>query len=63
MADTDIATLLPCNVVVQETIEGQVEIVALDPLLLSDLLSHPEITAVAEEVALRLDAVFKKVSA
>jgi uncharacterized protein (DUF302 family) len=61
-ADPNVSVLMPCNVVVRETSLGKVEIAAMDPNLLSDLLGHPDIIAVAEEGALRLDAALKQIS-
>ncbi|MBF0382916.1 MAG: DUF302 domain-containing protein [Magnetococcales bacterium] len=63
LADSDVSVLMPCNVVVRETTNGDVEIVAMDPMLLTDLISHPEITAVAQDAAQRIDTAIQNTTA
>lgn len=52
-AEPDIATLLPCNVVVRMKGE-QVEIAAINPMVMSMMIAHPEIEAIAKEADKRL---------
>ena len=61
-AEPDVATLIPCNVVVRETTAGGVEVVAMDPLVLTELLNHSTIAAVAKEGAARMDAALRQIS-
>ncbi|MEO5339764.1 MAG: DUF302 domain-containing protein [Magnetococcus sp. MYC-9] len=59
-AEPDIATLLPCNVVVR--MKGdRVEIAAINPLVMSMMIDHPEVTAVAQEADKRLRAAMDAV--
>ncbi len=60
-AEPDVAALMPCNVVVRETTDGAVDVVAMDPLVLTELLKHPTIVAVAKDGAARLDAAFREI--
>ncbi|MEO5355232.1 MAG: DUF302 domain-containing protein [Magnetococcus sp. XQGC-1] len=59
-AEADIATLLPCNVVIRMQGE-QVEIAAINPLVMSALIAHPEVEAVAQEADKRLRAAIGSV--
>lgn len=52
-AAPDIATLLPCNVVVRMNGE-QVEIAAINPMVMASMIAHPEIEAIAKEADKRL---------
>ncbi|MBF0161750.1 MAG: DUF302 domain-containing protein [Magnetococcales bacterium] len=58
----DIATLLPCNVVVR--MQGdRVEIATINPAAMAQMIQHPEIDAVAQEVDKRLRAALDAVAA
>lgn len=57
VADPNISTLLPCNVVVRETQKGSVEVAAINPKVQLALVAHPDITAIAAEVDKRVRAV------
>ncbi len=52
-----VGVLLPCNVVVQEHENGQVEIVAMDPLGPMEAIGNPALTEMATEVRTRLERV------
>ncbi|MBF0095738.1 MAG: DUF302 domain-containing protein [Magnetococcales bacterium] len=56
----DIATLLPCNVVVRQQGE-RVEIAMINPLMMANLIAHPEVDAVATEADQRLRAAIDSV--
>ncbi|MEO5364591.1 MAG: DUF302 domain-containing protein [Magnetococcus sp. DMHC-8] len=60
-AAPDIATLLPCNVVVRMTGE-QVEIAAINPLIMASMIAHPEVEAVAMEADRRLRLAMDEVA-
>ncbi|MBF0357409.1 MAG: DUF302 domain-containing protein [Magnetococcales bacterium] len=57
----DIAVLLPCNVVVRENQQKEVEIVAMDPMILSHLMDNPEVNAIAADVDQRIRAAINSV--
>ena len=44
-AEDKIGTMLPCNVIVQETAEGVVEISAVDPVASLQAIDNPTLTA------------------
>jgi uncharacterized protein (DUF302 family) len=56
-----IGTLLPCNVVVQQTTDGRVEVSAMNPLVAMQMISNPDVHKVAEEVTRRLRQVLESV--
>lgn len=49
-----IGTMLPCNVVVQETDDGRVEVAAIDPEAAMQAVGNPALTTIAAEVSQRL---------
>jgi uncharacterized protein (DUF302 family) len=52
-----VATMLPCNVVVQEIADGQVEVAAIDPVASMQAIDNPRLKAAAEEVSEKLRTV------
>jgi len=56
-----IGTLLPCNVVVQQTPDGRVEVSAMNPLVAMQMIRNPVVHEVAEEVTQRLRQVVEAV--
>ena len=52
-----IGTMLPCNVIVQETMGGQVEVAAIDPVASMQAVENPKLMKVAEEVRGKLNRV------
>jgi uncharacterized protein (DUF302 family) len=52
-----IGTMLPCNVIVQETGEGSVEIAAVDPIASMQAIQNPALAGVAAEVRARLKRI------
>jgi uncharacterized protein (DUF302 family) len=56
LAEDKIGTMLPCNVVVQETDEG-VEVATVDPLGSMRAIENPALTEVAIEIQHRLQKV------
>ncbi|MGB6909736.1 MAG: DUF302 domain-containing protein, partial [Methyloceanibacter sp.] len=52
-----VGTMLPCNVVVQEIGEGEVEIAAVDPAASMASIDNPKLRAIADGVRDKLKAV------
>ena len=57
LAEGKIGTMLPCNVIVQETVEGAVEVAAIDPIASMQAIENPDLGEVAVEVQARLKRV------
>ena len=53
-AEDKIGTMLPCNVVVQETQEGKVEVAAIDPVTSMLAVDNPALTEIAVEIQAKL---------
>ena len=60
-ADDKVGVLLPCNVIVQETPDGKVEIAAMDPSAMMEHIENRALSLIAREVRDRLQAVIDKV--
>jgi uncharacterized protein (DUF302 family) len=56
-AEDKIGTMLPCNVIVQETAEGAVEVAAIDPIASMQAIQNPALADVAHEVQSKLRRV------
>ena len=56
-AEDKIGVLLPCNVIVQETTEGSVEVSAMDPAEAMAMIDNVDLKDVAEQVRARLQRV------
>jgi uncharacterized protein (DUF302 family) len=54
-----IGTMLPCNVILQETPGGGVEVSAVDPVASMKAVENPALGEVAEEVRARLKRVIE----
>ena len=54
-----IGTMLPCNVIVQETDSGKTEVAAVDPLSSMQAIDNPKLAEVAEAVQSKLHKVIK----
>jgi uncharacterized protein (DUF302 family) len=52
-----IGTMLPCNVLVQETGDGQVEVSAIDPIASMQAIDNPALGRVAETVRAKLRGI------
>ena len=62
-AELEIGLLLPCNVTVREGDDGKVNVGFLDPQLMVQLTSNPEMSGVADEAGERLRRVQTALSA
>jgi len=54
LAEDKIGVMLPCNVIVQETGRGTVEVAAVDPIASMQAIENPALGEVAREVQTRL---------
>jgi uncharacterized protein (DUF302 family) len=52
-----IGTMLPCNVIVQETEAGKIEVAAIDPMASMQAVQNPNLQSVAEQVQAKLRSV------
>lgn len=52
-----IGVMLPCNVLVQEHENGQVEVTAINPMESMSAIDNPQLNAIAEEVSQKLKTV------
>ncbi len=55
-----IGTMLPCNVIVQERPEGNVEVSAVDPVASMQATQNPRLAEIAREVQSRLKSVVER---
>ena len=58
-AEDKIGTMLPCNVVVQELAQGNVEVAAIDPIASMQAIKNPKLQGVAEQVQAKLKKVIE----
>ncbi len=56
-AESRIGTMLPCNVIVQETERGEVEVSAIDPISSMQAIENPELRDIANQVQAKLKKV------
>ena len=56
-AEDKIGTMLPCNVIVQEISEGEVEVAAVDPVASMMAIDNPELFDIAQQVREKLQRV------
>ena len=56
-SEDKIGLMLPCNVIVQETPDGQVEVAAIDPIASMQAVDNPELGEVASGVQGKLRKV------
>lgn len=59
-AEDKIGTLLPCNVIVIDQGEGEIEVAAIDPNSLMGQIGNPELNVLALEASKRLNRVLAK---
>ena len=50
-----IGVMLPCNVIVQEIADGQVEVAAMDPASAMQVIENPQLQAIAQQVRAKLE--------
>ena len=59
-AENKIGAMLPCNVIVQETDQGEVEVAAVDPIASMQAVENEELVGIAREVRDRLNKVIDR---
>ena len=57
LAEDKIGTMLPCNVIVQETADGKVEVAAVDPMASMMAIENESLGGIASEVRSKLQTV------
>lgn len=60
-AEDKIGSMLPCNVIVQETGDGRTEIAAVDPVASMQAVDNDALRPIAEEIRGRLQTVIDNV--
>jgi uncharacterized protein (DUF302 family) len=58
-AEDKIGTMLPCNVVVQETADGDVELAAIDPVASMQAIGNPDLREIAETIGQKLKKIIQ----
>jgi len=58
-AERMIGTMLPCNVVVQETDDGKTEVAAVDPIASMQAIENSQLEKIAEKVRMKLRNVIE----
>ena len=59
LAENKIGTMLPCNVIVQERQEGEIEVSAVDPIASMQAIENPELGTLAQEIRDKLKKVIE----
>jgi uncharacterized protein (DUF302 family) len=59
LAEDKIGTMLPCNVIVQEKVAGQVEVSAVDPSASMQSIENKDLQDIATEIRARLKKVIE----
>lgn len=60
LAENKIGTMLPCNVIVQETDDGKVEVAAVNPMESMKAVENEKLGEIADEITNRLNKVMEK---
>ena len=55
-----IGTMLPCNVIIQETDEGKTKIAAIDPIASMQAINNPKLGEVATTIQSKLKTVIER---
>jgi uncharacterized protein (DUF302 family) len=61
LAEDKIGTMLPCNVIVQETGPGEIEVAAIDPIASMQAIDNPGLGQVAAAVREKLRQVVERI--
>lgn len=57
LAEDKIGTMLPCNVIVQEIADGEIEVAAIDPIASMQAINNPELEGIANQIQEKLKKV------
>ena len=61
-AESNIGTMLPCNVIVQETENGKTEVSAVDPVASMSAVENKDLGGIAGEVREKLKTVIERLN-
>jgi len=61
-AEDKIGIMLPCNVIVQETADGSIEVAAVDPVASMSAIENPKLMEIAIEIQQKLKTVIEKLN-
>jgi len=59
LTEPKIGTMLPCNVIVEETDCGKIEVSAVDPLASMQAVDNPDLEPIAEQIQAKLRKVIE----
>jgi uncharacterized protein (DUF302 family) len=59
-AEDKIGVMLPCNVIVQEIADGNIEVAAVNPLASMQAVENEKLNKVAEEITVKLEKIIKE---
>ena len=60
LTEDKIGTMLPCNVIIQETDNGNVEVAAIDPVASMQAVGNKELEGIATEIQAKLKKVIER---
>lgn len=61
-AEDKIGIMLPCNVIIQETADGAIEVAAVDPVASMSAIENPKLMDIAAEIQQKLKTVIEKLN-
>ena len=56
-ANSEVGLLLPCNVTVSQLEENEIQVSIIDPIMMMQVVEHPELESVAKEAHEKLERV------
>jgi len=60
LTEDKIGVMLPCNVIIQETQEGEVEVAAVDPVASMQAVNNPELLIIANQIQEKLKRAVRR---
>ncbi|WP_293967199.1 DUF302 domain-containing protein [Sphingopyxis sp.] len=60
--ESKVGLMLPCNVIVQQVKDGEIEVAAIDPVAAMQAIENPELTKAAAEVRAKLARVIDRLA-